>query len=454
MTDVRRKLPAVGTLLEYSGVRALLADTPRELVTAAARRAVDAARTAPESTPADEGAWVRAVSDEVAVALERSLRPAINATGVILHTNLGRAPLATQAVTAAQDVAAGYSNLEYDLQAGTRGSRHRHCAALLRELTGAEDAFVVNNCAAALVLALNTLADGREAVISRGELVEIGGSFRVPSIMAKSGATLVEVGTTNRTHAADYQAAIGPRTGAIVSVHRSNFVLGGFVASVAPAALAPIAMAAGVPLIYDFGSGLMLDLGDWGLCGEPTATQAVSSGASAVLMSGDKLLGGPQAGIILGTHAAVAAMRENPLARALRVDKLTLGALEATLELYRDRAVAIREIPILRMLTASADAIAARARAIVGMLKSVGVDATVVATEATVGGGAFPDAKIPSSGVQLETHDARAAEARLRGWRIPVIARIADGRVVLDVRTVPEAQDALLASALAGALST
>ncbi|MCX5755132.1 MAG: L-seryl-tRNA(Sec) selenium transferase [Gemmatimonadetes bacterium] len=453
MTDVRRSLPAIGTLLEYGGVRQLLADAPRELVTSAVRRAVEQARHNPAAAPKDETGWVHAIATEVDAALERSLRPVINATGVVLHTNLGRAPLAMQALTAAQDVAAGYSTLEYDLAAGMRGSRHRHCAKLLAELTGAEDAFVVNNCAAALVLGLNTLADGRDVIISRGELVEIGGSFRVPSIMAKSGATLVEVGTTNRTHAADYQAAITPRTAAIVSVHRSNFAIEGFVSSVSPSALAPIAKAAGISLIHDFGSGLMLDLSAWGLKGEPTAADAVSAGSAVVLMSGDKLLGGPQSGIVLGTRAAVSAMRENPLARALRVDKLTLGALEATLELYRDPAVAVREVPILRMITATADAVAARAAALAARLTAAGIAATVVSTDATVGGGAFPTARIPSSAVVLTVANADSTDAALRAWRIPVVGRIADRRILLDVRTVPDAHDDLLVSAVTGALT-
>jgi L-seryl-tRNA(Ser) seleniumtransferase len=450
VTDARRRLPAVSTLLEYAGVQALFAAATRDLVADAARRAVDVARHDPAAAPRDEAAWVHAVAAEVKIALERSLRPVINATGVVLHTNLGRAPLAVQALAAAQDVAAGYSNLEYDLAVGARGSRHRHCARLLCELTGAEDAFVVNNCAAALVLALNTLADGRDVVISRGELVEIGGSFRVPSIMAKSGATLVEVGTTNRTHAADYDAALGPRTGAIVSVHRSNFVLAGFVASVAPAALAALAAKAGVPLVHDFGSGLMIDLAPWGLRGEPTASDAVRAGASVVLMSGDKLLGGPQAGIVLGTRAIVGAMRENPLARALRVDKLTLGALEGTLELYRDPAVAVREIPVLRMLTAPAETVAARARAASERLGSRGIGADVVPTEATVGGGAFPAARIPSWAVRLLGVDAAAADARLRAGRLPVVGRIADDHLLLDLRSVPDSHDALFLSAVAG----
>jgi L-seryl-tRNA(Ser) seleniumtransferase len=384
----------------------------------------------------------------VDAALVRSLRPVINGTGVILHTNLGRAPLAQRALDAVRDVAAGYSNLEYDLTTGQRGSRHVHCAALLASLTGAEEALVVNNCASALVLALNTFCDAREAVISRGELVEIGGSFRVPAIMARSGARLVEVGTTNRTHAADYEAAITPDTGAIVAVHRSNFVQEGFVSSVRPAELAPIAARAGVPLIHDFGSGLLADLAPWGLRGEPTARDAVGAGSTVVVMSGDKLLGGPQAGIVLGRSAAVAALRANPLARALRVDKLTLAALEATLELYRDPAAAVREIPVLRMLTASLDSIGTRAGRIVRM---AGAPAAleVVESEATVGGGAFPAARIPSVAVRVGGMRAAEAEARLRGARVPVIGRIVDDALCVDLRTVPELHDELVAASLA-----
>ncbi len=452
MTDQRRRLPAVGTLLESDGVRALAQRAPRDLVADAVRRTVDAARREPAHAPTSDAEWLAAITADVERALTRSLRPVVNATGVVLHTNLGRAPLASQAIDAVRDVAAGFSNLEYDLASGSRGSRHQHCASLLRELTGAEDALVVNNCAAALVLALNTLADGREAVISRGELVEIGGSFRVPDIMARSGARLVEVGTTNRTHAADYERAIGPDTGAIVAVHRSNFVLEGFVASVAPAALAPIASHAGVALIHDFGSGLMADLSAWGLRGEPTARGAVQGGTTVVVMSGDKLLGGPQAGIVLGTTAAVAAMRANPLARALRVDKLTLAALEATLELYRDPAVAVREIPVLRMLTEPVAAVRARAGDAAARLNAAGVACRVVDTDATVGGGAFPGARIPSAAVQLDTPAAPDAEARLRAQPVPVIGRIADSRLVLDFRSVPAIHDELLVAGTVAAL--
>ena len=452
MTDARRRLPAIGTLLDAPGVRALLARAPRDLVTDAARRTVDAVRGGAPA-PADDAAWAAAIGAELDRALERSLRPVINATGVVLHTNLGRAPLARAALNAIEAVASGYANLEYDLAAGERGSRHQHCAAILRERTGAEDAMVVNNCAAALVLALRALAGEREAIISRGELVEIGGSFRVPDIMATSGATLVEVGTTNRTHAADYEAALGPRTGAIVAVHRSNFTQEGFVASVAPAALAPIAERAGVPLIHDFGSGLLLDLSPWGLRGEPTAPEAVATGATLVLMSGDKLLGGPQAGIILGRRDAVERLRRHPLARALRVDKLTLAALEATLALYRDPAVAVREVPVLRMITMPAAEVEARVRAAAEALTRRGIATSAAATHATVGGGAFPGAEIPSWALRLDAMDAREADRGLRHAATPVVGRVHDDRLLLDLRTVWPADDAPVVAAIAGTLA-
>lgn len=447
MNDPRRALPAVSSLLELEDVRALLAAAPRALVTDAARDVVDGARRNPAGVPTSSAAWADAIRRRLDDRQRASLRRVINATGVVLHTNLGRAPLAAAAIDAIADIAAGFSTLEYDADAGARGSRHTHCAALLAELTGAEDALVVNNCAAALVLALNTLADGKDAIISRGELVEIGGSFRVPDIMAKSGARLVEVGTTNRTHADDYRRALSPGTGAILAVHRSNFVLEGFVASVPVRALVPIAAEGGVPLLHDFGSGLLLDLAPWGLTGEPTARDAVKAGASLVMMSGDKLLGGPQAGLIVGTRALVGALRNNPLARALRVDKLTLAALHATLALYRDPPRAVREIPALAMLTAPVAALRERALRVAATLGAAGITTEVVESEATVGGGAFPATVLPSAALSLDA----ALEPRLRGGRVPVIGRIADGRLLLDVRAVAPGEDELLAALVAGA---
>jgi L-seryl-tRNA(Ser) seleniumtransferase len=437
MTDRRRALPSVNALLEHEKIRDLLASTPRALVVEAVRGAIAAARDPSGSAPRDDADWVTAVRERVSRAQRPSLRPVINATGVVLHTNLGRAPLARAAIEAMVAVSAGYSNLEYDLDAGARGSRYDHCAALLRELTGAEDALVVNNGAAALVLALDTLAEGREAVISRGELVEIGGSFRVHDIAARSRATLREVGATNRTHLADYTRAIGASTGALLKVHRSNFALEGYVAEAEVRELVPAAREHGIPIIHDLGSGLLMSLDELGLRGEPTVRDALAAGASVVTMSGDKLLGGPQAGLVLGDARCIAAMRRNPLARAFRVDRATLAALEATLALYRDPDVARREIPTLAMLATPVEQLRRRAERAHGELEGRGVRSSVVESTAAVGAGAFPTAELPSVALALEG-DAEHWSARLRAGDPPVVGRVRDDRLLLDLRTVPD----------------
>jgi L-seryl-tRNA(Ser) seleniumtransferase len=442
----------VGVLLESPEIAPLLARAPRSLVTEAVRFVIDAARENPAAAPADPVAWARAIEARLTIRERPSLRPLINATGVILHTNLGRAPLPAAALHAIAETAAVACNLEYDIDRGERGSRYGHAVALLRELTGAEDAIVVNNCASALVLALNSLAAGREAVVSRGELIEIGGSFRVPDIMAKSGATLVEVGTTNRTHLADYEAVIGESTGAIVKVHRSNFEVRGFVAEAELTELARVARTQAIPLLFDFGSGLLVSLDEHGLRGEPTARDAVRAGATLVLMSGDKLLGGPQAGIILGDASAVAACRKNPLARAVRVDKLTLAALEATLAVYRDPARAIREIPTLAMLTTPAANVRLRAEQVAARLRGNGVLCDVVETDASVGGGAFPTAHIPSFAVAL-AGNADDQERKLRLGAHAIIGRIMNGRVLIDLRSVPDTHDEQLVRAVIASLA-
>ena len=449
MSDHRRALPSVGALLESPEFAPLLARAPRPLVVDAVRASIDAVRANPATAPQDALEWARAANEHLTARERPSLRPLINATGVVLHTNLGRAPLAAPAVQAIVETAAGACNLEYDLDKGERGSRYVHAVALLRELTGAEDAIVVNNCASALVLALNSLAAGRDAIVSRGELIEIGGSFRVPDIMAKSGATLVEVGTTNRTHLADYRDAISDSTGAIVKVHRSNFEVRGFVAEAELAELSPVAREHALPLLFDFGSGLMLSLDEFGLRGEPTARHAVRDGATLVLMSGDKLLGGPQAGIIVGDAKAIDACRKNPLARAVRVDKLTLAALEATLALYRDPARALREIPTLAMLTATAASLQSRAARAASRLRDAGLSCDVIETEASVGGGAFPTARIASRAIAF-AGNADELERRARLGPTPVIGRIANGRFLVDIRSVPEALDDQLVRAFAG----
>ena len=451
MTDARRDLPSVNALLETPGVRSLLAHHPRQVVLDAVRSAVDTARNAGGAQRTEEQ-WIDTITTAVRESTQSSLRRVINATGVVLHTNLGRAPLADAAILAIQEVAGGFSNLEYDIENGQRGSRYSHCVGLLRRLTGAEDALVVNNCAAAMVLALNALAQKKEVLVSRGELVEIGGSFRIPDIMARSGARLVEVGTTNRTHDDDYRRAITPKTGAIVKVHRSNFTIEGFTSEVSVERLAFIAAEHGLPVIHDLGSGLMLSLEAFGLMGEPTASSALASGATLVLMSGDKLLGGPQAGIILGSSAAVAKLRKNPFARAMRVDKLTLSALEATLRLYLEPDKALKEIPVLAMLTSPVAEIEARAHAVARGLRDGGLDPQVKPSRASVGGGAFPTAEIPSSAIVL-AGNAAETEGKLRLSEPPVIARIADGSVLLDVRSVQPREDGTLSRAVLKALS-
>jgi L-seryl-tRNA(Ser) seleniumtransferase len=451
LDDHRRRLPSVGVLLESPEFAPLLSRAPRSLVTEAIRSAIDAARAKSIEAPATNDAWAQVVADHLSERERPSLRPVINATGVVLHTNLGRAPLAAAAVRAIVDTATVACNLEYDIEHGQRGSRYVHAVSLLRELTGAEDAIVVNNCASALVLALNSLAAGREAVVSRGELIEIGGSFRVPDIMAKSGATLVEVGTTNRTHLADYDDALSESTGAIVKVHRSNFELRGFVAEASVEELGQLARTHDLPLLFDFGSGLMITLDHYGLHGEPTARDGVRAGATLVLMSGDKLLGGPQAGIIVGDARAVKACRKNPLARAVRVDKLTLAALEATLALYREPARAVREIPTLAMLTTPLASVRARVEQAVARLHGLRIACDAIDTEASVGGGAFPTARIPSQAIAF-SGVADEQERRLRLGSHPVIGRIANGRVLLDLRSVPEAHDDDLVRAVAASL--
>lgn len=448
MADRRRSLPSVGKLIETSVIREMMETAPRSLVMDAVRAAVNTIRLHPDMTPDTDESWGILVKNNLDTMMVRSLRRVINATGVIVHTNLGRAPLATQAINALKDIAFDFSNLEYDIENGTRGSRHQHCAKLLCTLTGAEDAIVVNNCAAALVLTLNTLSQNKEAIISRGELVEIGGSFRVPDIMARSNAKLVEVGTTNRTHLRDYENVITPNTGAILSVHRSNFVQKGFVSSVLPDELVLLAEKHNIPLIHDFGSGLMVDLSEWGLYGEPTAKDAVRDGASVVMMSGDKLLGGPQAGIILGKKSIIKMLKENPLARALRVDKLTLSALEATLELYYDRDIAVKEIPVLNMITTDVNILYNRAVKMVDKLNKMGYNTSVVNSEATIGGGAFPDSKIKSIAISINGVNPNEMDKKLRNLSTPIVGRIVDNTLLLDIRTIPEVYDDLIVSSL------
>jgi L-seryl-tRNA(Ser) seleniumtransferase len=392
------------------------------------------------------------VRERLALRTGRSLRPVLNATGVVLHTNLGRAPLAHAALDALAAVGSGYSTLEFDLHAGVRGSRADHCRTLLAELTGAEDGLAVNNAAGALVLALNSTAAGREVLISRGELIEIGGSFRIPEIMAKSGARLREIGTTNRTHLQDYKDALDGAA-AILTVHRSNFEQRGFVTSPRPAELAELADEAGIPFVYDVGSGLLADLSAWELESEPRVPEAVASGAGLVVFSGDKLLGGPQAGCLVGRQQLIAQCRRNSLARALRSDKLTLAALAATLALYRDPETAIQTIPVLAMLTLAPEELTRRA-SLLASLCPAAVGASTLPGESAVGGGSFAGASLPTTVVAIDPGPlgADGLALRLRLGNPAVVARVSADRVLFDPRTLPESSFPAVARAIEAAL--
>jgi L-seryl-tRNA(Ser) seleniumtransferase len=449
MSDQRRRLPSVDRLLNQPAIQQLLDTASRAAVVAAVRESLEAARTHRAGPPEH---WEEDVRERLTQKAGLGLLPVLNATGVVLHTNLGRAPLASAAIEAMTSLAGGYSNLEFDLPSGARGSRSDHCRSLLRDVTGAEDGLVVNNAAGALVLALNALAEGGEVLISRGELIEIGGSFRIPDILLKSGARLREVGTTNRTHPEDYRQALG-NAAAILTVHRSNFEQRGFVSSPDPADLAVLAREAGVPYLYDVGSGLLADLSPWGLTGEPRVADAITAGAGLVLFSGDKLLGGPQAGCLIGTAALVAKCRRNPLARALRADKLTLAGMAATLAVYQDPDEAIRAIPVLAMLTLSADELAGRATRLAAFCPPA-VHPRTVGGESAVGGGAFPGAVLPTTLVALDAGSLGpdGLALRLRLGTPPVVARVADNRVLLDPRTLPENCLPLVGQAVESAL--
>ncbi|MCL2580775.1 MAG: L-seryl-tRNA(Sec) selenium transferase [Oscillospiraceae bacterium] len=381
-----------------------------------------------------------------------SLRRVINATGVILHTNLGRAPLATSAQDAVTRVAAGYSTLEYNPEHGGRGDRFSHVSGLLTRLTGAEDALVVNNNAAAVLLMLAALAKGREVIVSRGELVEIGGSFRIPEVMEQSGCTLREVGATNRTRMSDYQKAIGEHTGALLKAHTSNYKILGFTQEVKPAELATLAAEHDLPFLYDLGSGSMINLG---LPDEPSVDACISAGADVVCFSGDKLLGGPQAGIIVGKKRYLSAMKKHPLARALRIDKLTLAALEATLRLYLDPDLARREIPTLRMLFAPLESLREAAEKLVGLLVPAGDQVALLEDEGQVGGGSAPTQTLPGWVVAVNPRDISvdALERRLRGVNPAIVARIAKDRLIIDPRAVDESDYGYIAGRLLAALT-
>ncbi|MDO5606088.1 MAG: L-seryl-tRNA(Sec) selenium transferase [Paracoccus sp. (in: a-proteobacteria)] len=457
MSGALRGLPAVDRLLAGDAAAALMAVHGRAQVTGAVRAGLDDLRAqvlAGQPMPADPGAAVLAA---VAAHLDRPdpLRPCLNLTGTILHTNLGRALLPEEAITAAAAAMRDPVALEFDLTTGGRGERDDHLRAMLRDLTGAEDATVVNNNAAAVLLALNTLAAGRDAVVSRGELIEIGGAFRIPDIMARAGARLVEIGTTNRTHLRDYQAAIGPDTGVVLKVHTSNYRIEGFTAEVGAPDLAELARGAGVALMNDLGSGSLVDLARFGLREEPTVAQAVAQGADLVTFSGDKLLGGPQAGFIVGRADLIAQINRNPMKRAMRLDKVRIAALAAVLRLYRDPDRLVERLPTLRMLARPQVDIRAMAEAlrgpVTGLLAPFGYQVVVRDCDSQVGSGALPTDVLPSAGLAMSGATGRAPEelaARLRALPVPVIGRISDGALILDLRSLED--PARLCAALAG----
>lgn len=449
-----RKLPSVDALLKEATVQYLTREHGREVVVWAVREVLEETRQAilegaPLSKPSE---FIRRVTARVSEIMQPSLQPAINATGVIIHTNLGRAPLSEAAREAMQAVARSYSNLEYDLEAGQRGSRYHHAQALLTRLTGAESALVVNNNASALLLILSALARGREVIISRGQLVEIGGGFRIPEVMAQSGATLVEVGTTNRTYARDYERAITERTAAILRVHHSNFRMVGFTQQATLSELTALARQNHLLAIDDLGSGALLDTAQFGLAHEPTPQESIAQGADLVCFSGDKLLGGPQAGIILGRADLIASLREHPLARALRVDKLTLAALQANL-LHYLRSEALEKVPVWRMIAWRAEELHSRAVAWSTALGEIDVATSVIEGHSPIGGGSLPGETLPTYLLAIDTPAPDALAARLRASQPPVIARVEEGRLVLDPRTVLPEEDAIFIDALCVALN-
>jgi L-seryl-tRNA(Ser) seleniumtransferase len=450
-----RTLPAVDELLRHPQIQNFLKIHPKARVVDSIRTVLEVNRQAIlRSTDDREVAsqtlarerWIPAIEAEIANAARLSLRPVINATGVVLHTNLGRAPLTTEALRHLAEIASGYSNLELDLDTGERGSRYEHVEKILCRISGAESALVVNNNAGAVLLALNTLADGKEVIVSRSQLVEIGGSFRIPDVMKKSGAKLIEVGTTNRTHLQDYEEAIGANTALLLKVHSSNFRILGFTAEVSLKDLVHLGRRKGLVVMEDLGSGAFVDFSAYGMEKEPTVQEALQAGVDVLTFSGDKLLGGPQGGILLGNKALLDRIRKNPLNRALRIDKLTLAALESTLRAYLEGEKVWQTLPVLSMLSCPVREIAARAKRLQRKLAREVADLCRVSLKdenSQVGGGALPLQLLPTRVLALQPLNISAArlEEKLREGDPPILSRVKEEEVLLDLRTVARQEE-------------
>jgi L-seryl-tRNA(Ser) seleniumtransferase len=448
--NMLRMLPGVDHVLELCGTRSFFQDIPKTVLVNAIRKILETLRMGilgSEPGITEESLSDAHIAEGVKAAVTKAttpnLKPVVNATGVVVHTNLGRSLLPETVVENIAVIAGRYSNLEYDLDAGKRGSRHAIVEDLLCEISGSQAAMAVNNNAGAVLLCLETFARDKEVIVSRGELVEIGGSFRVPDVMAKSGGILKEVGTTNRTHLRDYENAIGENTALLLKVHRSNYSVIGFTAEVSLRELVVLGAGHGVPVMEDLGSGTFIDFSKYGLVKEPTVQDSVAAGTDIVTFSGDKLLGGPQAGIIVGKKSIVDLIKQNPLARALRIDKLTLAALESTLRLYRDEEKAVNMIPTLRMLTMNIDDIETRASNLVEELKNIGIsqlDIELFRRSSRAGGGALPLLELPSRclGIRVRGMSANALEKNMRANDPPIIGRIEDDAYIMDPRTLQD----------------
>ena len=451
MTESLARLPSVDKLLAHPEAETLVASFGHALTVDALRVVLDDARASIRagSIVPEADALMASASARLREWVTPRPRPVINATGVIIHTNLGRAPLSDEALAAMSAASSGYSDLEYDLSSGERGHRMAAVEDILCRITGAESALVVNNNAGAVLLVLIAHAAGRQVVISRGQLIEIGGGFRIPEVLAQSGATLVEVGTTNRTHRRDYEAALNDNTAAILRAHSSNFRVVGFTAEVSIAELVEVGLARGVPVMDDLGSGALLDTSAYGLAHEPMPQESLAAGAALVCFSGDKLLGGPQAGVVIGQKKYVEPLKRHPLARALRADKLCLAALSATLTHYLKREAELK-VPVWRMISMPLDEIAKRAKRWARTLRvrPAGIKAEVVAGRSTVGGGSLPGETLPTWLVAIACDSPDALAARLRRNDPPVVARIEEGRLVLDPRTVQVREEKALLEAV------